>query len=225
MDIGQCLGSFGGCGVSFELPVCGWRRQVRGAAWMAGGDFYVCAGRGGTGGAYDFCEAPVVVTTRVVVCRGGRRRGSGGFAMPGAGRRDDARCRMSRVAPPRSPPGAHKGAPLRFAMPDGALRFLPDAGRRDDARCRMSRVAPPRSPPGAHKGAPLRGEAPAGKTYLRRACWRRCALWWATLPRPVPRQAPTRERPYGGGGRPQGSAPTGGGACGAGPGRLVTFRF
>ncbi len=39
--------------------------------------------------------------------------------------------------------------------------------------------------------------SPAGKTPLRRACWRRRALWCATLPGPVPRQAPTRERPYG----------------------------
>ncbi len=47
-------------------------------------------------------------------------------------------------------------------------------------------------------------------------CWRRCACWWATIPRPVPRQAATRDRPYGscgkgrpyGGGRPRGIAPT-----------------
>ncbi len=84
-------------------------------------------------------------------------------------------------------------------------------------------VAPPRSPPGAHKGPPLREDVPAGRAQRGRAGWRRRALWWATLPRPVPRQAPTRDRPYGrtpgahkgsplrkDARRPQGIAPTGG---------------
>ncbi len=30
------------------------------------------------------------------------------------------------------------------------------------------------------------------------ACWRRRACWWATIPPAVPRQAATRDRPYGG---------------------------
>ena len=36
-----------------------------------------------------------------------------------------------------------------------------------------------------------------GGLLLGARCWRRRAWGWATLPRPVPRQAPTRERPYG----------------------------
>ncbi len=112
-------------------------------------------------------------------------------------------------APPRSPPGAHKGSPLRRAAtrerPYGRIPCGEDApGRACWWRRRVvvgdvappfparrpQGIAPTVAPAGACYGLPLRGACRASRGFVAsRVGVRRCPA--------VPRQAPTRDRPYG----------------------------
>ena len=113
-------------------------------------------------------------------------------------------------APPRSPPGAHKGSPLRRAAtrerPYGRIPCGEDAPgracwwRRRVVVCDVAPPFPARrpqgiaptvvSPAGACYGLPLRGACRASRGFVAsRVGVRRCPA--------VPRQAPTRDRPYG----------------------------
>ncbi len=99
------------------------------------------------------------------------------------------------------PPAGPRQAPTR-ERPYGSCRGARTGcvGWRPYGFCRgcpygLCRMAPVRFLSGAPVRVVLDGArtvlSPAGKMSMRRA-------WgWATLPRPVPRQAPTRERPYG----------------------------
>ncbi len=102
-------------------------------------------------------------------------------------------------SPRRSPPGAHKGSPLRMPL-RGMLRMrlCRACSWRGAWGWATIPPPPPRAPRGAHKGSPLRMPL-RGMLRMRlcRACsWRR-AWGWATISPAVPREAPTRDRPYG----------------------------
>ncbi len=128
-----------------------------------------------------------------VAVRGGARGGGRRFPPPCPARRPQG------IAPTDAPVGHVQRIPvcavIYFHNNDGTGVWV------DGARCGGRRFPPPgpaRRPQGiAPTDAPV-GRVPANPVGLRRGgSWRR-ALWWATIPPAVPRQATTRDRPYGG---------------------------